>query len=57
MAQSVKRPPLDFGSGHDLMIRGSEPHIVLCTDSTDLAWVSLSALPLLVLALSLSLSE
>ena len=31
MAQSVKRPTLDFGSGHDLAVRGIEPCIRLCT--------------------------
>ena len=25
MAQSVKHPTLDFGSGHDLTVRGMEP--------------------------------
>ena len=25
----------DFGSGHDLMIRGFEPHIRLCADSSE----------------------
>ena len=27
MAQSVKHPALDFGSGHDLTVRGTEPLI------------------------------
>ena len=42
MAQSVKRLSLDFGSGHDLTAREFEPHIGLCTDSTEPAWGSLS---------------
>ena len=33
---------LDFGSGHDLMVHAIEPHIQLCTDSTEPAWDSLS---------------
>ena len=37
MAQSVKCLTLDFGTGHDL-----EPCVVLCTDSTEPAWDSLS---------------
>ena len=43
--QSVKGPTLDFGSGHDLMVRGIEPPIWLCADSSELAWNSLSLLP------------
>ena len=58
MAQSVKRPALDFGSGHDLTVCGFEPLIGLCADSVELAWDSLSPLlsvpPRLVHALSLS---
>ena len=50
MAPSVKRLTLDFGSGHDLTVRGTEPHIRLCSDSKEPAWGSLS------LSLSLSLS-
>ena len=42
VAQSVKSPTLDFGSGHDLMVREFEPRIGLGTDSTEPAWVSLS---------------
>ena len=30
MAQPVKRPTLDFGSGHELMVLGMEPHFGLC---------------------------
>ena len=58
VAQSIERPTLGFGSGHDLMVRGSEPHFGLCTDSEEPAWdtlsPSLSAPPPLTLASSLS---
>ena len=30
VAQLVKGPTLDFGSGHDLMVRVIEPHVSLC---------------------------
>ena len=30
MAQSVERPTLDLGSGHDLMVRKIKPHVRLC---------------------------
>ena len=53
MAQSVKYPTLDFGSGHDLMVCEIEPHLQLCADITELAWNSLS--PFLSVSLSLSL--
>ena len=42
MAQSVKCPTLDFGSGHDLMVHGFKPRVGLCTDSIEPAWDSLS---------------
>ena len=45
MAQSVQCQTLDFGSGHDLTVHEAEPHVELCTDSTEPAWDSLS-LPL-----------
>ena len=32
VAQSVKHPTLDFGSGHDLTVTEFEPHIGLCAD-------------------------
>ena len=65
MAQSVKRPTLDFGSGHDLTVRGFEPHVGLSPDSAEPAWgslfpslsLSLSAPPLLSRFLALSLSQ
>ena len=60
VAQSVKHLILDFGSGHDLTVCGFEPHVRLCTVSTEPAWdsdfPSPSAPPLLMLARSLSLS-
>ena len=58
MAQLVKHPTLDFGSGHDLTICGFGPLTRLCADSIESAWdylsPSLCAPPLLVLSLSLS---
>ena len=66
MAQSVERPTLDFGLGHDLKVCEFEPHIWLCADSMEPAWDSfslslslspfLSSPPPLILFLSLSLS-
>ena len=50
VAQSVEWPTLDFGSGHDLTVRGFEPCLGLCTMSTEPASDPLS------LSLSLSLS-
>ena len=54
VAQSVMCLTLDFGSGCDLMVCETEPHIVLCTDSVEPAWDSLSPSmpPLLMRALS-----
>ena len=40
--RSVKCPTLDFGSGHDLMIREFQSHVGLCTDSVKPAWDSFS---------------
>ena len=67
MAQSVKHPTLDFGSGHDLTVCEIKFNVGLCTDSKESAWDSLSAslpTPTLlacacthVCALSLSLSQ
>ena len=42
MAQLVKRLTLDLGSGRDLMVHKSKPHIRLHTDSMEPAWDSLS---------------
>ena len=54
VAQLVKRPTLDSGSGHDLAVCGFEPCIRLCTDMWSLLEIdslspslSLSAPPLL----------
>ena len=41
MAQLVKGPALDFGSGHDLAVRGFEPRVELHIDSVGPARVSL----------------
>ena len=35
MVQLVKRLTLDFGSGHDLMVRGIKPRVGLCTDTEE----------------------
>ena len=64
VAQAVKRPTLDFGSGHDLTVCAFEPRIGFCADSVEPAWDSLFLPPSLcpsparvhVLSLSLSLS-
>ena len=42
MAQSVKRPTLAFGSGHDLTVCEFEHRVGLCAESMDPAWDSLS---------------
>ena len=48
----------DFGSGHDLTVRGFEPHVGLCADSSEPGAasdsVSFSVSPPLTLCLSLS---
>ena len=60
MAQSLRHPALNFGSGHNLTVGEFEPHIGLCADNMEPAWdylsPSFSAPPLLALSLSLSLS-
>ena len=43
MAQLVRRPTLDFGSGHDLTVGESELHVGLCADGAGPAWDSPSA--------------
>ena len=45
VAQSVKRPTLDLGSGHDLTVHGFKPRVRLCAENAEPAWDSLS-LPL-----------
>ena len=62
MAQLVKQPTLDFGSGHDLLVgHGIETHVQLCTDRAEPAWDSFSlSLPLppsLILLLSLKINK
>ena len=42
VAQSVKLWTLEFGPGHDFMVR--EPYDRLCADNGDPAWNSLSSL-------------
>ena len=42
MAQSVEHPPLDFGSGHDLMVHEIEPRGGACAEGPEPAWDSLS---------------
>ena len=54
MAQSVKGPTLDFGSGHDLRVPEFKPRVGLCADSVEPAWDSLS--PSLSLPTPLTLS-
>ena len=60
MAQSLKHPTLNFGSGHDLMVYKFKPLIGLCTDSVEPALDSLSpslpAPPLCACSLARSLS-
>ena len=60
MAQSVERPTLDFSSGHDLTVRGTEPCIWLQAGRVEPAWDSLSpslSLPPPTCAHALSLSQ
>ena len=52
VAQLVKRPTVGVGSGYDLTVRGIEPHVGLCTGSTEPARDSLSASPLPMLTFS-----
>ena len=54
--QAVKRPTLDFSSGHDPAVRGYKPQVGLCADNSEPGarfgfCVSLSAPPPLVLCL------
>ena len=42
VAQSVKHPTLNLGSGGDLMVCEFEPHVKLCADGAEPAWDSLS---------------
>ena len=59
VAQSVKCPTIDFGSGHDLTVHEFEHHTGLHSDSAEPAWDSVS-LPLCLphpCSLSVSLSQ
>ena len=40
LAQLVKHPIFDFGSGHDLMVRKIKPWLGLCAHSKEPAWDS-----------------
>ena len=42
VAQSIKRPALDFGSSHDLTVHEIKSHIRFCDDSMAPTWDSLS---------------
>ena len=54
-AQGVKRLTLDFGSDHDLKVRGFEPHVRLHAAGVEPAWDSVSLSLCSSPALSLSL--
>ena len=41
-APLIKRPTLDFGLGHDLMVRRLKSYVGLRADSVEPAWDSLS---------------
>ena len=60
MAQSVKHPALDLGSGHDLTVREFGLHLGLRADGAEAAWdsvfPSLCPSPTCVCSLSLALS-
>ena len=52
MAQSLKCPILDFGSGHDLTFQGIEPRLGLWANSTEPARDALCAPSYLYLSIS-----
>ena len=54
VAQLVEHLILDFGSGHDLTVRGFEPQVGVCAHSAELAWDLLSP-PISVLLCALFL--
>ena len=56
MAQSVKRPTLNFSLGHDVTVHEFEPCIRLCAERVEPAWDSLS-LPSLCPYSACSLSQ
>ena len=47
VAQLVKCLTLDFGSGNDLTVCGTEPYVGLCTDREELLGILSLSLPLL----------
>ena len=53
VAQLVKHPTLDFGSGHDLTVCEFEPCVRHCADDVEPAWDCLS----LFLSLSLKINK
>ena len=58
VVQFVKHLTLDFGSSHDLIVLGLEPHVGLSANSVEPVWDFLSLSPSLSLSLSLpSLSQ
>ena len=42
VAQVIRRPPLGFGSDHDLVVPEFKPQVGLCADGAEPAWDSLS---------------
>ena len=42
VVRSVKGPTVGFGSGHELMVPGFEPHVGLRAEGVEPAWDSLS---------------
>ena len=57
MAQLVRHPTVEYGSGHDLMVRGFEPRVWLLTDSMEPSWDSLCASSSFFLFLSLKINK
>ena len=56
-AQSVKRPALDFSSGHDLTVRDIEPTVgSVLTVRTEPAWDSRSPSPAHAVSVSLKIN-
>ena len=55
VAQLVKRPTLDFSSGHDLIVRGFGHCTGFCVDSAEPAWDSHSLCPASPTPLAISL--
>ena len=61
MAQSVKQPTLNFGSGYDLMVSEMEPHVGLCAKGSGRSLLRILSYPLsaphpLMLFLSLKIN-